>query len=311
MAIQSVLDVKDDTPPPKGLGNQKLFNRSILILTPARALKFTATTRERHNMWLTALSFLSHSVQSNDALALPPPLPYEIEYKPERTSLSSPKSTYEDMPSARARENITDHIMPLPEITNLSSRRPSISSNGTSQRGSHFHSSQPSDGSLGDFPSIPRTAHNRKRSNTAPRLPNLKHITSSLVGGSSNNSGSPSIGSFENYAYGSSNNTDGIFMENRVSYGPTGTLNGNFFEAVPLNPGTVTLTAFVDTPQKHVFDENDEYAKAPNFLQVASHGRSNSGRKGFVDYYGSPQHHTIKDISVDSTSLRHDPFRGF
>ena len=63
VTIQSVLDVKDDNPPPKGAGGQ-VFNRSILILTPQRALKFTATTAERHYLWLTALSFLAHSQQA-------------------------------------------------------------------------------------------------------------------------------------------------------------------------------------------------------------------------------------------------------
>lgn len=54
MIIQSVLDVCDDTPGSKSI----LYNRSILILTSARALKFTATSKERHYVWLTALSFV-------------------------------------------------------------------------------------------------------------------------------------------------------------------------------------------------------------------------------------------------------------
>jgi hypothetical protein len=56
-----VLDVADHTPIPKNAGPEVLFNRSILILTPARALKFTAISRDRHYLWLTALSFLAHS----------------------------------------------------------------------------------------------------------------------------------------------------------------------------------------------------------------------------------------------------------
>lgn len=40
-----------------------MFNRSILILTPQRALKFTAINADRHYLWLTALSFLAHSQQ--------------------------------------------------------------------------------------------------------------------------------------------------------------------------------------------------------------------------------------------------------
>lgn len=77
MVIQSVLDVKDDNPPPKGF--TQIFNRSILILTPQRALKFTATSAERHYLWLTSLSFLAHSQQAvpeilpSTNVAAPPP----------------------------------------------------------------------------------------------------------------------------------------------------------------------------------------------------------------------------------------------
>ncbi|OAA68065.1 nuclear migration protein [Niveomyces insectorum RCEF 264] len=74
LTIQSVLDVKDDNAPPKGC--TQLFNRSILILTPQRALKFTATSPERHYLWLTSLSFLAHSQQAiPENIALPPPPP--------------------------------------------------------------------------------------------------------------------------------------------------------------------------------------------------------------------------------------------
>ncbi|EFX03546.1 nuclear migration protein [Grosmannia clavigera kw1407] len=76
LTIQSVLDVKDDNAPPKGCA--QLFNRSILILTPQRALKFTATTPERHYLWLTSLSFLAHSQQAvpeNIAMPLPKTAP--------------------------------------------------------------------------------------------------------------------------------------------------------------------------------------------------------------------------------------------
>ena len=62
VTIQSVLDVKDDNPAPKGAS--VVFNRSILILTPQRALKFTAINADRHYIWLNALSFLAHSQQA-------------------------------------------------------------------------------------------------------------------------------------------------------------------------------------------------------------------------------------------------------
>ncbi|ROV96766.1 hypothetical protein VMCG_07933 [Cytospora schulzeri] len=69
LTIQSVLDVKDDNPAPKG--ETSVFNRSILILTPQRALKFTAVNAERHYLWLTSLSFLAHSQQQVPELPAP------------------------------------------------------------------------------------------------------------------------------------------------------------------------------------------------------------------------------------------------
>lgn len=69
LTIQSVLDVKDDNPAPKGV--TQLFNRSILILTPQRALKFTAVSAERHYLWLTSLSFLAHSQQDIPEIVTP------------------------------------------------------------------------------------------------------------------------------------------------------------------------------------------------------------------------------------------------
>ena len=36
-------------------------NRSIVVLTPTQAIKFTALSRDRHISWLTALNFLVHN----------------------------------------------------------------------------------------------------------------------------------------------------------------------------------------------------------------------------------------------------------
>ncbi|KAJ2974634.1 hypothetical protein NUW58_g8596 [Xylaria curta] len=74
LTVQSVLDVKDDNPVPKG--ETQIFNRSILVLTPQRALKFTAVSADRHYAWLMALSFLSHGQQEmlpEVTVALAPP----------------------------------------------------------------------------------------------------------------------------------------------------------------------------------------------------------------------------------------------
>lgn len=90
VAIQSVLDVKDDNPAPKG--QLAVFNRSILILTPQRALKFTAINAERHYLWLTALSFLAHSQQ--EVPTIPTSVPKQapnFELSPEQAKIRRPR----------------------------------------------------------------------------------------------------------------------------------------------------------------------------------------------------------------------------
>ena len=165
LTVQSVLDVKDDNPMPKNSITGPHFNRSILILTPERALKFTATTQERHYIWLTALSFLSHSPLSlGDLQALPPPPQGEqyeqpppaqfagsLRRRPIRDSIRIAKS------SGRAglRSFTADSALPP-----MPSSRPDSS---------EFYDPT-SDAALP--PTIPRfSAHTRKRSNTAPRAP--------------------------------------------------------------------------------------------------------------------------------------------
>ncbi|KAI5210153.1 hypothetical protein E4T39_00565 [Aureobasidium subglaciale] len=68
LVIKSVLDVKDTTPLHKSASHEPIFDRSILILTPERALKLTASNEERHYLWLRALSFLA---QNNGAPQVP------------------------------------------------------------------------------------------------------------------------------------------------------------------------------------------------------------------------------------------------
>lgn len=85
-----MLDVKDDNPTPKG--QLAVFNRSILILTPQRALKFTAINADRHYLWLTALSFLAHSQQ--DVPDIPTPVPSkapEFELSPQQSKTRRPR----------------------------------------------------------------------------------------------------------------------------------------------------------------------------------------------------------------------------
>ncbi|CRL25144.1 ATPase, F1/V1/A1 complex, alpha/beta subunit, nucleotide-binding domain, active site [Penicillium camemberti] len=153
--IQSVLDVKDDNPIPKGAGSSAPFNRSILVLTPQRALKFTALTIERHYVWLTALSFLSHSSIGLQELAALPPVPQEespdlphtsLRRNPIRDSIRVAKGRPRPMPKGKRSFNSAGAPAPVPEVPG---------------------------GSIdlaADAPHVPRfSTHNRKRSNTAPR----------------------------------------------------------------------------------------------------------------------------------------------
>lgn len=53
VAIDAVRVVTDDNPMPPGL-----HRKSLVILTPGRTVKFTATTGQRHETWFNALSYL-------------------------------------------------------------------------------------------------------------------------------------------------------------------------------------------------------------------------------------------------------------
>ncbi|KAJ5329212.1 hypothetical protein N7452_009602 [Penicillium brevicompactum] len=121
--IQSVLDVKDDNPLPKG-NTSTPFNRSILVLTPQRALKFTALTIERHYVWLTALSFLSHSSMGlHDLASLPQPPTEEpapsatiLRRNPIRDSIRVAKGRPRPMPGKRFASAGPAVPVPVPEL---------------------------------------------------------------------------------------------------------------------------------------------------------------------------------------------------
>ncbi len=53
VAIEAVRVITDDNPMPPGL-----HRKSLVIITPGRAVKFTATTGQRHETWFNALSYL-------------------------------------------------------------------------------------------------------------------------------------------------------------------------------------------------------------------------------------------------------------
>lgn len=53
VAIEAVQVITDDNPMPPGL-----HRKSLVIITPGRSVKFTATTGQRHETWFNALSYL-------------------------------------------------------------------------------------------------------------------------------------------------------------------------------------------------------------------------------------------------------------
>lgn len=180
MTIQSVLDVKDDNPPPRGAG--PLFNRSILILTPQRALKFTATNAERHYIWLTSLSFLAHSNQAiPETLALPQPKPLLEQYELPKPRVRRPIRDSIRLTKAKTAAPVikSDPIMPEPPPVdsappNIPTYRPPLPdgiSLPTHVRDMSRDAAEP--------PHVPRfseranpvAVHGRKRSNTGGHVP--------------------------------------------------------------------------------------------------------------------------------------------
>ncbi|KAL4903715.1 hypothetical protein BDW74DRAFT_179709 [Aspergillus multicolor] len=237
LIIQSVLDVKDDNPLPKGFTGPVQFNRSILILTPQRALKFTATSIERHYIWLTALSFLSHSAIGLQDLASLPPVPQEEYTRPAptatlrrnhiRDSIRIAKGRPRPFPTGKGKRAFT-HPEPVPELPADLDAEVRASEDAAAP------------------PTVPRFSnHSRKRSNTAPRMP-IPNIRSF----SSNNT-APSMRSSSDAAAAPSVPSHGLNSV-RSSFSHRGSETssvraGNFFDAI----GTVRMEAFIDQTESN------------------------------------------------------------
>ncbi|KAF2455401.1 meiotic cell cortex C-terminal pleckstrin homology-domain-containing protein [Lineolata rhizophorae] len=320
LTIQSVLDVKDDTPLPRGAGVGASFHRSILILTPARALKFTAMTRERHYVWLSALSFLAHS--SNPAPELqslpppPPPTEPEVPIRPSGPTLR--RAPIRD--SVRlAKDKARPQLGNSRPLTGLAEAEPEMGGS------SNMDAPVPA---AAEPPSIPRFSnghhhshHGRKRSLTSPRLPPPPSHASSFRSFSHNNAlppassatystassdvYSPSFGvpsgpsSVHNPAFGAFG--DG---SRRTSEATSASARTNFFDAV----GTVRMEAFFE-PAAGSARMSEEGAIPPasfsrrpgrrrgnSYRGVEAGDRSSRGTGGYEDWY---------DAAVS------DPFKGF
>ncbi|OJD12332.1 hypothetical protein AJ78_07050 [Emergomyces pasteurianus Ep9510] len=301
LTIQSVLDVKDDNPLPKGSIPGNHFNRSILILTPQRALKFTAMTMERHFVWLTALSFLSHSSMGANDLATLPPVPHE-EYRPPpgsslrrnpiRDSIRVAKGKTRPTP-ANSNRSFASHPSAVPEL-------PFDEAQGT----------EPINDAA-DPPNVPRfSSHSRKRSNTAPRLPpsafrSFSNHTTAPSTYSTTTAGSSDLYSPSTMGpSGVQSGQSSFSHRTSEASGPSSVGMSNFFEAV----GTVRMEAFVD---------RSEFARQ----RVGGHGhRSRHGgggggsrRRRDAHYWppNSPDTEFYGSEDGDVFFRNDDPFRGF
>ncbi|OCK79218.1 hypothetical protein K432DRAFT_300343 [Lepidopterella palustris CBS 459.81] len=291
LTIQSVLDVPDNTPLPKGAGLQPIFNRSILILTPARALKFTAVSRERHYLWLTALSFLAHSASGIPELGPIPPIPPPVEELPPR----NPAAT---LRRAQIRDSVRlakDKALPPNQRQNAS--RPT---DPIHEWYGESHFDRPI-ADAADAPNIPRVGyHGRKRSSTGPRVPppsvayrSFSHnpVPSMYSTGSSDLFGQPP--SVPSSVY----NPNGVTPSTRTSEASSSARH-NFFDAV----GTVRMEAFVEPIV------SDEAAFGP----AAAGARPRPGRRrGNSQWSGSTDPHRAGGIYEDFLHDGFDPFRNF
>lgn len=262
VTIQSVLDVADNSPVQK---NETLFNRSILILTPARALKFTTVSRERHYLWLTALSFLAHSsAPMPDLGAMPQPPP--VEDLPQRsTGATLRRSRVQDsVRLAKGRNPVMQRYAAQAEST------PGLPSLAGFERPIPESASPPS---------IPRgPAHGRKRSSTGPGAPppsvpfrsfSHQQVPSVYSNGSSDKYSAMQPPSVPSSVY----NPSGV-VSSRTSEAST-SARSHFFDAM----GTVRMEAFIDDALGDPAQRQNLYVKPRGARHRRSSQWSDSARE--------------------------------
>lgn len=285
-----MLDVQDDNPLPRRPELNSAFHRSILILTPQRALKFTATSAERHGLWMTALSFLAESTRMQTQL---PPLPLV----PPIPNQSQPSKSSRDHSPSFGRAKIRDSVrLTQGKLPNLLR---SVSQQEVEQSLNFVH---PDLNEGAEFPAIPRlysntNRHQRKRSNTSPRLPpalnNLRSFSSSAV---------PSLTAPSNlYVRSASSSKPPTVLSTSSRSGSHGgsivsPIQANFFEAV----GTVRMEAFVDPSVRN----GVMYVPAP-----PPTGPMHRRHRGYSNLSSSTVDQRRAGYVFDENGV--DPFKGF
>ena len=272
--IQSVLDVKDETPLPKAAHMSVPFGRSILILTPQRALKFTAATRERHHVWLAALSFLSSNVGIKELVDLP--LVPSHEYQAIHSQHSAAflrRNPIRD--SIRVAKNKARPTLGRGKGHAYSSPNISVRKDNSPVTNTSFEHVEEEAEEAAEPPYVPRmTVHTRKRSNTGPK-PVAIHPLSSFRSFSS--SGPPR----DEYRIGTALSSSSL-GNGGSAFGGVGSQSGsgNFFDTV----GTVRMAAFVEGKSGHNFvhgNHGDPFAVL-EATTPAKPWKFNMGRKGGI-----------------------------
>ncbi|KAL8736905.1 MAG: hypothetical protein Q9181_002223 [Wetmoreana brouardii] len=300
LVIQSVLDIRDDTPMPKGADVRSLSDRSILILTAQRALKFTASSKERHYVWLTALSFLSQSTLGMEDLAAIPPVP-RAEPQPAHSQAGggARRSPRDSVRIAKSKER------PVMHPRHCTAPTADVASNPTI-KGSTQDETNDSGSDAAEPPQIPRvSAHPRKRSNTGPR-PGLHSAFNSFpVHRSSLSSHGVKNAAFVTRGFGSIK--DGPSSTTRqmseTATAQAEAVRNDFFDAV----GTVRMEAFVDRTKASMAEA--AMGRGPS----ASSYRTRRGRKKDMSYWGIMNQAGNQDVAAPqgskSTWRMEDPFQ--
>lgn len=276
----------DNSPAPK---NETLFNRSILILTPARALKFTTVSRERHYMWLTALSFLAHSSSPIPDLASMPPAPPPVEEQQQRSQGATlRRSRVQD--SVRLAKGKANPVMaryasqnePMPSLPSLSGYDRPVPDSASP-------------------PTIPRGPyHGRKRSSTGPSAPppsvpfrsfSHQHVPSIYSNGSSDMYSAAAPPSVPSTVY----NPNSGAVSSRTSDASASTRR-TFFDTM----GTVRMEAFIDNALGDPKSLGGHTARA----------RMNR-RRGSSQWSASTRDQANRSGGLFEDFDANDPFRGF
>ncbi|TGJ85168.1 hypothetical protein E0Z10_g3594 [Xylaria hypoxylon] len=349
LIIQSVLDVKDENPIPKG--ETQIFDRSILILTPQRALKFTAVSAERHYLWLMALSFLAHSQQEvpeiTPSLAPPKPAPAP---DPELSKPRARRGGIRDsirLTKGRNPTFLTRHDQNTqPSLQEEPEPVPTFPAHIDSEVFASIptHRRELS-GNPAEPPLIPRfhgrpqgrvqeranqvMLHGRKRSNTGGHVPPPVSFrgfspTPTSMHASSNSTAGASIGTAgSSDIYGQSQvssnvtwgvSTGGSQRTSEASSRPA----GNFFEAI----GTVRMEAFISPISFGKFDDHPDETEEMRYRarrqskerrrrRSRSRHRDSFTSRGTRDTRGTDSYYTGSRAGGEENFFRDDPFGGF